>query len=91
MSLKQKTCEHLSSIEVHHTIIELVCEDCIKTGDTWVHLRMCVECGHIGCCDSSVNKHASKHFDLSQHPVIISAEKGENWAWCYQDSFFKKL
>lgn len=91
MSLKTKECDHLANIEVKHTIQERVCEDCIKTGDTWVHLRMCTDCGHIGCCDSSKNKHASKHFEVSQHAVIISAEEGESWAWCYADELFKKL
>jgi len=61
------------------------CEECLKMGDTWVHLRLCLTCGHIGCCDSSKNKHATKHFHASKHPVIRSFEAGENWMWCYVD------
>lgn len=64
------------------------CEECEKIGSTWVHLRLCLECGHVGCCDSSVNKHATKHFKQTVHPVIKSNEPGENWKWCYLDSLF---
>ena len=77
-------CTHLDSIKVTQTDIH-VCEDCIKTGDTWVHLRMCLTCGHVGCCDSSPNKHASKHANQSDHPLIRSIEPGERWVWCYVD------
>jgi uncharacterized UBP type Zn finger protein len=59
------------------------CEDCLKMGDTWVHLRECLVCGHVGCCDSSKNKHATKHFHGTGHPVMKSMERGENWGWCY--------
>ena len=61
------------------------CEDCLKMGDTWVHLRMCLECGHVGCCDSSKNKHATKHFHGTKHPIMRSIEPGESWKWCYVD------
>lgn len=61
------------------------CEECLKTGDPWVHLRMCLVCGHVGCCDSSINKHATKHFHHTKHPVMRSIEPGENWKWCYVD------
>src|SRR5579859_1112095 len=64
------------------------CEDCLKTGDTWVHLRMCLECGHVGCCDSSKNRHARAHFHTTQHPIIRSAERGEDWKWCYLDDTY---
>lgn len=64
------------------------CEECLKTGDTWVHLRMCLTCGHVGCCDSSKNKHATKHFRATEHPLIRSAQPGENWAWCYVDQVY---
>lgn len=77
-------CTHTDQIRLTHTE-KHVCEDCIKTGDTWVHLRMCLECGHVGCCDSSKNKHATKHFHQSKHPLIRSAEPGERWVWCYVD------
>lgn len=65
------------------------CEDCLRTGDTWVHLRVCLECGHVGCCDDSKNKHATRHFRASGHPVIRSDEPGETWGWCYADEVFK--
>ena len=61
------------------------CEDCLKIGGTWVHLRMCQTCGHIGCCDNSPNRHATGHFDESGHPIIRSVEPGEQWSWCYVD------
>lgn len=61
------------------------CEDCLKIGGQWVHLRMCRECGHVGCCDSSPNKHATKHFHTTNHPVMQSHEPGEDWYWCYVD------
>ncbi|HEX7312673.1 MAG TPA: cation:proton antiporter [Pyrinomonadaceae bacterium] len=61
------------------------CEECLRTGDTWVHLRLCMTCGHVGCCDSSKNKHASRHYPATGHPIIKSLERGEDWAWCYPD------
>ena len=61
------------------------CEDCLKTGSAWVHLRLCLTCGHVGCCDSSPNRHATKHFHETGHPIIQSFEPGENWRWCYID------
>jgi uncharacterized UBP type Zn finger protein len=77
-------CKHLNQIKFTSTG-KKVCEDCVKIGDTWVHLRLCLECGHVGCCDSSKNKHATKHFRQSQHPLVRSIEPGENWVWCYVD------
>ncbi len=59
------------------------CEDCLKIGGRWVHLRLCKSCGHVGCCDSSPNKHASKHFRTSGHAIVQSFEPGEDWGWCY--------
>jgi CPA2 family monovalent cation:H+ antiporter-2 len=61
------------------------CEECLAIGDAWVHLRLCMTCGHVGCCDSSKNKHATKHYHATSHPIIRSLEPGENWAWCYED------
>ena len=61
------------------------CEECLKMGDTWVHLRVCLECGHVGCCDSSRNRHATKHFHTTKHPLMQSIEPGEDWIWCYVD------
>ncbi|HKC00067.1 MAG TPA: UBP-type zinc finger domain-containing protein [Terriglobales bacterium] len=77
-------CTHLDQIKVRKTS-KHVCEDCVKTGDSWVHLRMCLVCGHTGCCDSSKNKHATKHFHNTNHPLIRSIEPGEAWVWCYVD------
>ena len=79
-------CAHLNQIRVTTTKTR-VCEDCVKTGDSWVHLRLCLSCGHVGCCDSSKNKHATKHFGTTKHPLIRSIEPGENWVWCYPDEF----
>lgn len=61
------------------------CEDCLKTGDPWVHLRMCLTCGYVGCCDNSPNRHATKHYRATEHPLITSSEPGEDWIWCYLD------
>ena len=66
------------------------CEECLKTGDSWVHLRLCLECGHVGCCDNSKNKHATKHFHKTGHPVIKSFEPGEDWVYCYVDELFSE-
>jgi uncharacterized UBP type Zn finger protein len=64
------------------------CKECLATGDEWVHLRLCLTCGHVGCCDSSKNKHATKHFHAVKHPVIRSFEPDEEWAYCYVDEEF---
>ncbi|HZR81481.1 MAG TPA: UBP-type zinc finger domain-containing protein [Candidatus Binatia bacterium] len=61
------------------------CEDCLRIGGQWVHLRLCLRCGHVGCCDSSPNRHATAHWHETSHPVIASWEPGERWAWCYAD------
>jgi uncharacterized UBP type Zn finger protein len=79
-----KNCSHLNQIRVTNTD-KRVCEECIRAGDTWVHLRLCLSCGLVGCCDDSKNKHARKHFYSTQHPLIRSIEPGEVWVWCYQD------
>jgi uncharacterized UBP type Zn finger protein len=78
-------CTHVDQIRIRHTN-KTGCEDCLKTGDTWVHLRLCLECGHVGCCDSSRNRHATKHFHATKHPLIRSIEPGETWVWCYIDN-----
>ena len=59
------------------------CEDCLKIGSDWVHLRLCLTCGHVGCCDDSPNRHATAHFHATRHPIIQSFEPGEDWRWCY--------
>jgi uncharacterized UBP type Zn finger protein len=64
------------------------CVDCLKIGGRWVHLRVCLTCGHVGCCDSSPNRHATAHFRHTQHPVVASGEVGETWAYCYADDQF---
>jgi uncharacterized UBP type Zn finger protein len=61
------------------------CEDCLRTGGRWVHLRVCMSCGHVGCCDSSPNKHATAHYRTGGHPLVQSYEPGEDWWWCYAD------
>jgi uncharacterized UBP type Zn finger protein len=77
-------CTHLNQIRFRSTETR-VCTDCLKMGDRWVHLRLCLSCGYVGCCDSSKNKHATKHFLATRHPLIRSIEPGENWVWCYLD------
>jgi len=62
------------------------CEECLAIGDPWVHLRLCLTCGHVGCCDSSKNRHATKHFRAIGHPIVQSMEPGESWRWCYADA-----
>ncbi len=64
------------------------CEECLATGGRWVHLRLCLGCGHVGCCDSSPGRHASAHFRQSAHPVVQSFEPGERWRWCYVDETY---
>src|SRR5947209_17035468 len=64
------------------------CEECLATGGKWMHLRLCMECGHVGCCDQSRNKHASKHFHGTQHPIMKSFEPGEDWGWCFVDQVY---
>ena len=77
-------CIHLDQI---HDVTPSAqgCEECLLMGDTWVHLRECLTCGHVGCCDSSKNKHATRHFREAEHPVIRSFKPGEDWRWCYVD------
>jgi uncharacterized UBP type Zn finger protein len=77
-------CKHLDQIKIRQTS-KKGCEDCLKIGDAWVHLRLCLTCGHVGCCDSSKNKHATKHFRETKHPLVRSLEPGEAWLWCYVD------
>jgi hypothetical protein len=77
-------CTHLDQVLTRRPNSE-GCEECLATGDTWVHLRLCRTCGHVGCCDSSKNKHATKHFQATKHPIMSSLEPGEDWSWCYVD------
>lgn len=82
-----ETCTHLNLLRKVTPSAD-GCEDCLKIGDTWVHLRLCRICGHVGCCDQSKNKHATKHFHATRHPIISSLEPGEGWGWCYEDDLF---
>ncbi|RVX42974.1 ubiquitin-hydrolase Zn-finger-containing protein [Nonomuraea polychroma] len=79
-------CEHLSHSGDPAANTPEGCEECLAEGGRWVHLRRCLECGHIGCCDSSPAKHATAHFHATNHPVIQSFERGEDWRWCFVDS-----
>lgn len=82
-----KPCNHVNQIQAVAPKTQ-GCEECLAMGDTWVHLRLCLSCGHVGCCDSSKNKHATKHFHATTHPVMQSAEPGETWRWCYVDKTY---
>jgi uncharacterized UBP type Zn finger protein len=75
-------CEHVKEIRNVEPDAE-GCSECLAQGDTWVHLRMCLSCGHVGCCDSSKNRHARAHWHRTRHPVIRSFQRGEDWRWCY--------
>lgn len=79
-----ENCTHLDQVRVLQTD-KTYCEDCMKRGDWWVHLRLCLTCGYVGCCDSSPNRHASRHFLISGHPLVRSIEPGESWIRCYRD------
>jgi uncharacterized UBP type Zn finger protein len=80
----QENCSHLAQITNPSPNTD-GCEECLRMGDTWVHLRLCEICGHVGCCDSSKNRHATKHFHQTKHPIMRSIETGEDWGWCYVD------
>ncbi|MDB5105097.1 MAG: zinc finger UBP-type protein [Fibrobacteres bacterium] len=80
----EPVCTHLDQVKIMDTDIQ-VCEECVKAGDTWVHLRLCLVCGKVGCCDDSKNRHATGHFKGTGHPLIRSIEPGETWAWCFVD------
>jgi hypothetical protein len=79
-------CTHLDHVLVTELPESVAgCEDCLATGGKWVHLRICLECGHVGCCDSSPNRHASAHANAEGHPIIHSLQPGEEWSWCFPD------
>jgi uncharacterized UBP type Zn finger protein len=78
-------CAHVKDIRPVTPSTFEGCEDCLKMGGKWVHLRVCLHCGHVGCCDSSPNKHASKHAHVTTHPFVQSFEPGEDWVWCFID------
>lgn len=83
-----EACAHLGAITTVKHAKRYECEECVKIGSTWVHLRTCQQDGATRCCDSSPNKHASKHARASSHPVVASAEPGERWLYCYPDEAF---
>ena len=91
MAANLELCTHLRQATDHRPNTPRGCEECLKTGDTWVHLRLCLECGHVGCCDDSPNKHATKHYHATGHPVIRSFEPGEHWRYCYVDDLVVEL
>jgi len=78
-------CTHTGEIDADAAPSSQGCEDCLRIGGRWVHLRRCLVCGHVGCCDSSPNHHATEHFRETGHPLIQSFEPGEDWLWCYVD------
>ena len=84
----QQLCSHLDRVEVAEVPARADvpgCEECLRTGGRWVHLRVCRTCGKVGCCDSSPNKHASRHAVADDHPILSSIEPGEDWSWCVVD------
>ena len=85
---RRQVCAHIAQVHEVEPRTPEGCEECLATGDSWVHLRLCMSCGHVGCCDNSKNKHATKHFNASHHPVIRSFEPGETWLYCYADDLF---
>lgn len=85
--MPEASCSHLDQIrQVKPSAAG--CEECLKMDDRWIHLRMCLTCGHVGCCDSSKNRHATKHFHATRHPIVRGIEPGERWRWCDVDKLF---
>ncbi len=79
-------CSHRDRVKLAHLpAVVAGCEDCLRAGDKWLRLRICLGCGHVGCCDDSPNRHATAHAGAAGHPIIRSLEPGEEWAWCYID------
>jgi uncharacterized UBP type Zn finger protein len=84
--MSASTCTHLDSVRITELPASVEgCEDCLREGGVWLHLRICLECGHIGCCDDSPARHASRHAADASHPIIRSLEPGETWSWCFVD------
>jgi uncharacterized UBP type Zn finger protein len=85
-------CTHLDQIEITELPAAVEgCEDCLKTGDGWLHLRICLACGHVGCCDDSPNRHATAHAQATEHAIIRSLEPGEDWCWCFPDELAMRI
>jgi uncharacterized UBP type Zn finger protein len=81
-------CVHMSEIRPVMPRTPQGCEECLQAGTRWVHLRLCLTCGHVGCCDQSPGTHATRHFHTTEHPMMRSFEPREDWAWCYVDQLF---
>jgi uncharacterized UBP type Zn finger protein len=84
----RETCTHRDQIQPVALPEKYVCQECVALGDRWIYLRICLICGHVGCCDNSKNKHATQHFHTTGHPVIRSLEPNEDWMWCFIDQVF---
>jgi hypothetical protein len=82
-----ETCSHSASVR-NVQPSALGCEECLKSGSWWVHLRLCRQCGHVGCCDSSPNRHATKHYRATTHPIVEGYDPPEGWGWCYVDEIY---
>jgi len=83
----EEACEHVAG-PVTVTPSDDGCHECLQIGGRWVHLRLCLTCGHVGCCDQSPNRHATAHFRAEGHPAVQSVEPGEDWRWCYADEIY---
>lgn len=81
-------CEHLESLSVVEPVTPDGCQECLESGDSWLHLRLCMGCGHVGCCDSSPNRHATRHSSDTGHGIVQSFELHEDWAFCYPDESY---
>lgn len=86
--MPEELCSHIKAIKDIKQPVKRVCEECVKTGSEWMHLRTCQTCGVTLCCDNSPKKHMTAHHNKTGHPVIISPEPGERWMWCYPDELF---
>lgn len=86
MSTAKPACTHMDQIQNVTPSTTEGCEECLKIGGTWVHLRMCMICGKVGCCDNSPNRHATAHYKEIGHPIVTSMQPGERWMWCYPDA-----
>ena len=85
-------CTHIDEVQLFELPGEVDgCEDCLRTGGKWLHLRICLTCGHVGCCDSSPSRHATGHFHETTHPIMRSLEPGEEWSWCFADELALKI
>ena len=85
-------CTHLDAVALSELPPSVDgCEECLRDGGKWLHLRICLTCGHVGCCDDSPNRHATAHADATEHPIIRSLEPGEDWSWCYADEVAMRI